>query len=68
MCGSRGCNTLVLKQDGGAAGNALLRYDGKQFPSNPTVAPAQTTAIFDTELIGAEPELTELAGDQASGE
>ncbi|KHK89334.1 hypothetical protein [Novosphingobium malaysiense] len=92
MCGTGGCNLVVLKREGGdlrkvselsvvqlpvgvldsksngwrdlavtIAGGGVaehavrLQYDGKGYPRNPTVAPAQETDSLGTVLIPAEP-------------
>ena len=104
LCGTGGCNTLVLTQagpmwrkvgdisvsrtpvtvldsatngwkdltvaiagGGGKSGNALLRYDGNAYPSNPTVPPAEATERTGTELVVAEPVFTELDAAARSG-
>ena len=97
LCGTGGCNTLVLTAagpmwqkvgdisvsrtpvavldtetngwrditvsiggGGGASGTALLKFDGENYPSNPTVAPAEMTDATGTELLVEEPELFEV--------
>lgn len=92
MCGTGGCNLVVLKREGGdlrkiselsvvqlpvgvlesksngwrdlaltIAGGGVaehtvrLQFDGKGYPRNPTVAPAQETDSLGTVLIPAEP-------------
>lgn len=104
LCGTGGCNTLVLAPagpmwrkvgdisvsrtpitvldsetrgwkdltvdiggGGGAAGTALLKFDGKAYPENPTVSPAELTGTKGTELIPEEPKLNELAPVAKSG-
>ena len=59
--------TVAISGGGGAAGNALLRFDGSAYPSNPTVPPAETTAETGTVLIAEEPEFTDLAAMDGSG-
>ncbi|MAC57699.1 MAG: hypothetical protein CMH85_05375 [Novosphingobium sp.] len=92
MCGTGGCNLVVLKREGGdlrkiselsvvqlpvgvldsksngwrdlavtIAGGGVaehtvrLQFDGKGYPRNPTIAPAQETDTLGTVLIPAEP-------------
>ncbi|WP_369027176.1 hypothetical protein [Qipengyuania sp. RANM35] len=60
--------TVAIGGGGGAPGNALLKFDGKAYPSNPTVAPAEVTDKIGTELIAEEPVMTKLEGEKPSGE
>lgn len=51
---SHGWRNLVVGIGGGglAAGNAELRFDGKAYPTNPTVAPAEpVTDLTDSEVL-----------------
>lgn len=52
--------TVAVSGGGGPSGNALLKFDGEAYPSNPTVAPAELTDSTGTIVIAEEPELTEL--------
>ena len=100
LCGSGGCNTLVLTPagpmwrkvgdisvsrapvtvldsatngwkditvdiagGGGASGIALLKFDGEAYPSNPTVAPAESAEGHGTVLIAEEPPLVDLLAE-----
>ncbi|MEZ5681961.1 MAG: hypothetical protein R3E14_11800 [Erythrobacter sp.] len=60
--------TVAIAGGGGASGNALLKFDGKAYPSNPTVAPAEMTDKTGAELIAEEPVMTKLEGEKPSGE
>ena len=51
---------------GGPSGNALLKFDGEAYPSNPTVAPAELTEEQGTIVIAEEPEFTELTATETS--
>lgn len=54
---TNGWRDLVVGIGGGGieSGNALLRYDGKTYPSNPTVSPAEPVASLDgTKVLIAE--------------
>lgn len=54
---SHGWRNLVVGVGGGglAAGNAELKFDGKAYPTNPTVAPAEpVTDLTDSEVLIAE--------------
>ena len=59
---SNGWKDLVVSISGGGgpSGRMVLKYDGKSYPMNPTVAPATPTEETGTELIGADPVLTTL--------
>jgi putative lipoprotein len=57
--------TVAVSGGGGEAGNALLKFDGEAYPSNPTVAPAEMTADTGTEVIAEMPDFVEL--EAASG-
>lgn len=59
--------TVAIAGGGGPSGNALLKFDGKAYPSNPTVAPAEMTDKAGKELIAEEPILTQLEGEKPSG-
>ena len=100
LCGTGGCNTLVLAQagpmwrkvgdisvsrtpitvlksetngwkdltvdvSGGGmpSGIALLKFDGEAYPSNPTVAPAESAEGHGDILIAGEPALVDLAAE-----
>ncbi|QYJ06555.1 hypothetical protein [Qipengyuania flava] len=52
--------TVAVAGGGGEAGNALLKFDGEAYPSNPTVAPAEMTSETGSELIAEMPEFVEL--------
>ena len=58
--------TVAIAGGGGPSGNALLKFDGESYPSNPTVAPAEMTETTGTELIAEEPELVELDAEAPS--
>ncbi|QIG55049.1 hypothetical protein G6N82_13645 [Altererythrobacter sp. BO-6] len=58
--------TVAIGGGGGASGNALLKFDGTAYPSNPTVAPAEMTDATGTELLPEEPVLIELAAEEKS--
>ena len=60
--------TVAISGGGGPSGNALLKFDGTSYPSNPTVAPAETTDEIGTELIAGEPELVDLEAEKPSAE
>jgi hypothetical protein len=52
--GTNGWRDLVVAIGGGGlpAGNAVLKYDGNTYPSNPTVPPAEPAASLDgTEVV-----------------
>lgn len=54
---SNGWRDLVVGIGGGgvAAGNAVLKFDGTSYPTNPTVAPAEPVRSLDgTEVLIAE--------------
>ena len=59
--------TVAVSGGGGPSGNALLKFDGEAYPSNPTVAPAELTDTSGTIVIAEEPELTELKAMDGSG-
>ena len=59
--------TVAVGGGGGPAGNALLKFDGETYPSNPTVQPAEVTGVTGAVLIAEEPDFTELAADDGSG-
>ena len=59
--------TVAISGGGAEAGNALLRFDGEAYPSNPTVQPAEVTGVTGTVLIAEEPAFTDLAADDGSG-
>lgn len=67
---SKGWKDLVVSVSGGGgpSGNALLRFNGETYPSNPTVPPAEMTDATGTEVIGEEPKLTKVEGQTPSGE
>jgi len=52
--------TVAFAGGGGPSGTALLKFDGEAYPSNPTVAPAETVDAGGTELIAENPTLTKL--------
>lgn len=58
--------TVAIGGGGGQSGNALLKFDGTAYPSNPTVAPAEMTDITGTELLPEESNLIELAAEEKS--
>ena len=60
--------TVAVAGGGGPTGNAVLKFDGTAYPSNPTVAPAELTDATGTELLPEEPELVELAAEQNSAD
>ena len=59
--------TVAISGGGGEAGDALLRFDGEAYPSNPTVQPAEVTGVTGTVLIAEEPDFTDLAAEDGSG-
>lgn len=59
---------VAVAGGGGPSGNALLKFDGEAYPSNPTVAPAELTEEQGTILIAEEPEFTELAAMEKSAD
>jgi len=59
---------VAIGGGGGEAGNALLKFDGEAYPSNPTVAPAEMTEETGTQLLAEEPELIEVQAEVGSGE
>ena len=59
--------TVAVAGGGGEAGTALLRFDGRAYPSNPTVAPAEMTGETGTVLIAGEPGFTDLEAMEGSG-
>ena len=59
--------TVAVSGGGGASGNALLKFDGEAYPSNPTVAPAEMTETTGTVVIAEEPEFADLEPVEASG-
>lgn len=52
--------TVAIAGGGGPSGNALLKFDGEAYPSNPTVAPAEMTEETGTVVIEEEPDFTDL--------
>ena len=52
--------TVAVSGGGMAGGNALLKFDGEAYPSNPTVEPAEMTEVLGTELLPEEPTLVTL--------
>lgn len=60
---TNGWDDLVVSISGGGgpSGRMVLKYDGRSYPSNPTVAPATPTDEVGTELISEDPEMVELA-------
>ncbi|ANY20353.1 hypothetical protein A6F68_01843 [Tsuneonella dongtanensis] len=59
--------TVSIAGGGGPAGIALLKHDGKSYPSNPTVPPAEIVAEAGTEVITEDPVLVKLEGEKPSG-
>lgn len=59
--------TVAIGGGGGPSGNALLKFDGKAYPLNPTVPPAEMTDKIGTELLAEEPAMTKLEGEKPSG-
>ena len=59
---------VAVSGGGGPSGNALLRFNGETYPSNPTVPPAEMTDATGTEVIGKDPTLTKIVGQTPSGE
>lgn len=59
--------TVAVSGGGRPSGNALLKFDGKTYPSNPTVPPAEMTDKTGTELLAEEPAMKKLAGEKPSG-
>lgn len=58
--------TVAVGGGGGAAGNALLKFDGTAYPANPTVAPATMTEEVGTELLAEDGELVTLEPEAKS--
>ncbi|QPC97900.1 hypothetical protein [Qipengyuania soli] len=58
--------TVAISGGGGASGNALLKFDGKAYPPNPTVAPAEMTDKTGAEVIAEEPVMTKLEAETPS--
>ena len=52
--------TVAVSGGGGPSGNALLKFDGEAYPSNPTVAPAEMTTDTGTVVIAETPEFIDL--------
>lgn len=59
---------VAVSGGGGPSGNALLRFNGETYPSNPTVPPAEMTGAMGTEVIGKDPNLTKVEAQTLSGE
>ncbi|MDG6078553.1 hypothetical protein E3U23_05015 [Erythrobacter litoralis] len=59
--------TVAIAGGGGAAGNALLKFDGEAYPTNPTVQPAEIVGMTGTVLISEDLDLVDLAKKEASG-
>lgn len=59
---------VAVAGGGGPSGNALLKFDGEAYPSNPTVAPAELTEVQGTIVIAEEPEFTELTATETSAD
>ena len=52
--------TVAISGGGGKADVALLKFDGKAYPGNPTVPPAQMVPAGGKEVIGEEPALIKV--------
>ncbi|MBX7533387.1 hypothetical protein K3165_10670 [Qipengyuania sp. 1XM1-15A] len=52
--------TVAVSGGGGPSGNALLKFDGEAYPSNPTVAPAEMTETTGEVVIAEMPEFIDL--------
>ncbi|MBX7493543.1 hypothetical protein K3163_10020 [Qipengyuania sp. 1NDW9] len=57
--------TVAISGGGGASGNALMKFDGEAYPSNPTVAPAEMTETTGEVLIAEMPEFIDLEPEVA---
>ncbi|QZD92336.1 hypothetical protein K3162_12500 [Qipengyuania xiapuensis] len=57
--------TVAISGGGGASGNALLKFDGEAYPSNPTVAPAEMTETTGEVVIADMPEFIDLEPEVA---
>lgn len=60
--------TVAIAGGGGPSGNALLKFDGEKYPSNPTVPPAEMTEAVGTQILAEEPELIELKAEAESAD
>lgn len=60
---TNGWKDITVDISGGGAGSgiALLKFDGKAYPRNPTVPPATPAKARGTVVIAEEPEMMELA-------
>ena len=57
--------TVAVSGGGGPSGNALLKFDGEAYPSNPTVAPAEMTDATGEVVIAEMPEFIDLEPEVA---
>ena len=57
--------TVAISGGGGASGNALMKFDGEAYPSNPTVAPAEMTDMTGEVVIAEMPEFIDLEPEVA---
>ncbi|UOR14427.1 hypothetical protein [Qipengyuania aquimaris] len=57
--------TVAVSGGGGPSGNALLKFDGEAYPSNPTVAPAEMTDTTGEVVIAEMPEFIDLEPEVA---